>query len=429
MMFARLVYAVLRRLPLARDNWRVKSRVDVVVSVSDLLERLVSDSGADYYHSKANRALKRCGIKIGSLHLELQVSLIRIFAGEALSDDDYGALCDSLRMEPIDVLSAQQWLYLNELLCYRGRFVAASICRENARILVLKPLLDDAGKPVISWQNSIAAVIEGGECAGHKQLRQLLSKAGINGASAAKWHLLLSVQLGEDVASTDYAEFDRTRFFSFVQNCTVGVVGPAPVESQDAEDIDGFDLVVRLNHSSTGKGCDLVYKGLRTDMTYFNLEQVRALLNERNGVLPHELKWVCLKNPEKLDAIQHSNPDLNFRSLISFDGMTFHGRYNMVPIVAMDLSVYKTRAVRIYHTDLMLTPRRVKGYYPDSFERTDDKMQKVFLRGCIVHDPVLQYRTLSRLWANGKIKGDIVFDGVMSMGLDAYLDALERVYA
>ena len=103
----------------------------------------------------------------------------------------------------------------------------------------------------------------------------------------------------------------------------------------------------------------------------------------------------------------------------------------MIPIVALDLALFTVDSLKIYHTDLMLTVGRQKGYHPATFNRSDDiaSMQQTFRRDSIVHDPIQQYRTLNSLWRNEKITGDVRFVEVMERGLDAYLCELERVYA
>jgi hypothetical protein len=283
-------------------------------------------------------------------------------------------------------------------------------------------------RPPISWSNSIGAALEGGECSCHEALGLILQKANLKGHEAAKWHLLLSVLNGEQVSESELAAFDKTGYSEFVKSKNIVIVGPAPTEAQDAGEIDSSDVVIRLNHSFSGKGTDSVHKGLRTNVSCFNGEQATAFIEQQKSILPTEIDWACFKGDKWTLHIEARNTTKKCRSLVRFDGMRFHGTYNMVPLVSLDLAALSCSAVKIFHTDLMLTISRVKGYYPESFSR-DDKMRFVFLRGSISHDPVLQYRTLHRLWQNKKIQGDQRFEEVMKMGLDGYLRELELVYA
>lgn len=108
----------------------------------------------------------------------------------------------------------------------------------------------------------------------------------------------------------------------------------------------------------------------------------------------------------------------------------FKGSFNLMPIVALDLALFDIESIKVYHSDLMLTVSRQKGYYPVSFKRFNDigSMKQVMLSGSINHDPIQQYRTLNSLWRNEQISGDARFLEVMEMGLDLYLCELERVY-
>ena len=103
-----------------------------------------------------------------------------------------------------------------------------------------------------------------------------------------------------------------------------------------------------------------------------------------------------------------------------------------MPTVALDLALFNAKSIKIYHTDLMLTIDRQKGYNPESFNMPSEDiegMKKNFRSSSILHDPILQYRTFHKLWRTKKITGDARFVEVMEMGLDAFLCELERVYA
>ena len=100
----------------------------------------------------------------------------------------------------------------------------------------------------------------------------------------------------------------------------------------------------------------------------------------------------------------------------------------MIPIVMLDFALFNPKAIKIYHSDLMLTVFRQKGYYPESFDY-ERRMLELFLAGSMTHDPIQQYRILSKLYSNRRILGDSRFCEVMEMGLENYLLELEKVYA
>ena len=418
--------SILRRLPVLKHYYRFRKQIDVTCEAAALLEQ--ASARGTLNSSSLSRRLRWLGMDFGGLPNAFGGDVLLIASGQRPSQGQVRALEDQLEAASYTALPCQQWLRLNELFCFRGRYPLAQICREHARQLAVLPFMQPDVRPPISWTNSIAAALEGGECADPRALDLILKKANIKEHEAAKWHLLLSVLNAEQVPESDLAVFDKTGYLEFVKSKNIVIVGPSPTEAQDAAEIDSSDVVIRLNHSFSGKGTDSVHKGLRTDVTYFNGEQAIAFTKERNGIMPSEISWACCKGQGRALEVQARNPDKYCRSLVSFDGMTFHGSYNMVPLVVMDLVAIARQSIKIFHTDLMLTISRAKGYYPQSFQR-HGKEQYAFLRGSISHDPVLQYRTLRRLWETKKIHGDKAFEEVMMMGLDNYLRKLERVYA
>ena len=428
----RVIPAVLRRIPVIRKHYRLRRRIDCVTAACNLLHENCGEIGSYAFNKTIKRRLSWHGINFRKLPAHHKQDLYALFADKPLQPDLYDELKQQMLQVPRELLPCRQWLNLHEMCCFRGRYTLAQIFREKARQLAIKPLDGKEFEPPISWENTIGAVIEGGECHRPEQLAQLLKRAGITGDVASKWQLYLAVLNGQDISREWVKQFDASDFSGYLSGKSIAIVGPAPTEALDAEEIDSHDLVVRLNHSYEGKGTDPKHKGMRTDVTCFNGQSTKNFMVEREGLLPSEVSWGCFKSPHLISNIKDKNKDKNARAHITFYQPQFHGGYNMVPIVAIDFALFTAKSLKVYHTDLMLTITRQKGYYPESSNRPSDEvtsMQKIFRRGSITHDPIQQYRTLNSLWRNEKITGDARFVEVMKMGLDAYLVELERVYA
>ena len=58
------------------------------------------------------------------------------------------------------------------------------------------------------------------------------------------------------------------KFRKFIENKKIVIVGPAPVEKKDGNQIDKADIVLRTNY----KMGDPIIKGSKCDINYFNLE-------------------------------------------------------------------------------------------------------------------------------------------------------------
>jgi len=427
-MFKRVAFHVLVLMPVVKNYHRFRNKLDLIPEAAALLERFQAyrtlDSVVLYWR------LRWLGINIGGLKPSIRRDIFSVLSGQYLVQE-LRSLEDRLENIAPSDLPCEQWLVLHNLFCFRGLYVIAQTCREHARKIAILPFFQHDARPPISWINSIAAALEGGECNDHSMLDSILEKAKIMGPKAAKWHLLLSVLNGERVLESKLAKLDNSGFSEFIKSKNVALVGPVPTQVDDALNIDSNDVVIRLNHSFSGKGTDSIHKGLRTDVSYFNGGQTKAITKLSNGILPPEISWGCFKFKDQALEIQQLNVDKKCRAFGEFNGMTFYGSYNMVPLAALDLTMFDCHSVKIFHVDMMLTASRYQGYYPRnsiSYRKDGDTKQR-FLRGSIVHCPVLQYRTLHRLWENKKIYGDKSFQKVMAMGLNEYLKELEQVYS
>ncbi|WP_146049532.1 hypothetical protein [Alkalispirochaeta sphaeroplastigenens] len=238
-------------------------------------------------------------------------------------------------------------------------------------------------------------------------------------------------------------EANDKSFFENVQNKSVAIVGPAKTDQNDAFHIDQSDFVVRCNYRSSGVGVDPVHKGLRCDASYFNGEQARFIYESpRLDDWPDEIRWIVCKGEKKLEKMV-SRLKIHFkecgtediflpldRYLKRVEKGLFSGSLNAIPNIVLDILRFCPSEVIIFHADLMLSIGRLKGYYPDAWERDkDEKMKSSFLKGIArEHDPLTQYWILNRLWCAGRLKGDSRFNEVMGLGQKEYMRQLQQIY-
>jgi hypothetical protein len=433
-----VIVAILRRTPVFRRHYRLRSRIDSITDACSLLYEKRGEIHSKLFNAIIEKRLTWFGISFGQLPDEQKRDLYVVFADLPMQTGRYEELKQQMEQIPADSLTCRQWLILHEMCCFCRKYTLAQIFREKARMLAIEPMKGDEVKPPISWENTIGAAIEGEECHSREELDHLLARAVITGDVANKWHLYMAVLAGQKIPSEWVKSFDGSDFANYLAGKSIAIVGPAPTEALDAEEIDSHDIVVRLNHSFEGKGTDPEHKGLRTDISCFNGEQAESFMNERNGIMPREISWGCFKSPiwrltcDVLRYVKEANTDKQARAHITFHHPQFHGSFNMIPIVALDLSLFNAKSIKIYHTDLMLTVARQKGYYPESFNippEDIERMKRNFRSISVQHDPIQQYRILHKLWRTKKITGDARFVEVMGVGLDAYLCELERMYA
>ena len=81
------------------------------------------------------------------------------------------------------------------------------------------------------------------------------------------------------------------KFRKFIENKKIVIVGPAPVNHKDGDQIDKADIVLRTNY----KMGDPNIKGSKCDINYFNLETANYI--NKNGCLEWPIKtlWIVGK--------------------------------------------------------------------------------------------------------------------------------------
>lgn len=339
--------------------------------------------------------------------------------GSLLSLKQANELADQASLIDSEVLDVSGWLGLYQLCCMRGLYHLGFQFREKALALSLNNKKD----PI----RNLAASLEKGGIS-KNEFSKLLEGSNIGDKEKVGFLALSSLLSGDGenkaAVPIDYA------FKRYLEGKSIALVGPSESHVSDAEEIDSYDEVIRLNFSQPGKGCDDQFNGNKATVTYFNFEQVRAFCEDRRGELPESVRYACLKSDALLGSLAEKNLNASLRRLVSFDGLFFNGSLNMGPIAALDIALHSSFPLKIYHMDLMLTVRRFQGYYPDSFERDSEKsLVKAFNRSTVVHDPITQYRLLKGLWESEAISGDQRFDEVMQLGCEKYMQQLQDLYA
>lgn len=321
-------------------------------------------------------------------------------------------------------LSSDELLSLYRLCCYRGFYYLGFLLREHA---INKAICSRNESKLSNSRKYLAACFEKEEF-WSEDIEKVIEQESISDDDKLLFYLYASALGVEDLKPS--RKFIDTAYSELLSGQSVAIAGPSEASMSAADIIDSYDKVIRLNYSTTGKGCDEKERGRKVNITYFNNRQTSALLNDCYGLLPPELEYVCFKSKTGLDEIQPLNPSIPIRLVASFDRILFNGTFNMGSLAAIDCLIHNPKCVDIYHMDLMLTVQRYSGYYPKYFQNDSDiaLLTAFTSRISIVHDPVSNYRVFKRLWEQGSISGDERFRQVMELGTDEYMRQLQNIY-
>ncbi|MDP2490261.1 hypothetical protein Q8W38_13010 [Vibrio splendidus] len=223
-------------------------------------------------------------------------------------------------------------------------------------------------------------------------------------------------------------KFNRTKnddkFSEYIKSKKVAIIAPTTVNLVDANEIDSSDVVVRLNYSSSGQGCDPLNKGLKTNVSYYNNITMGKINSEHNGLVPEELDFVVTKRPVELNGRDTKCSE-------SFDSALLNGAFNLLPNALFDLLMFSPSEIKIYHSDMQIKPSlRVAKYYAEKSVFNDDELHKKHVaKSFSVHDPFGQHSLMRQVVENNEhIFVDDMLKNVLSMTLQEYAFELTENY-
>jgi len=206
-------------------------------------------------------------------------------------------------------------------------------------------------------------------------------------------------------------------FLSLVKGKTVAIVGPAISEQKNGHEIDSFDIVIRFNYIGEDVGLSM-HVGSRIDIAYYNGTAADTLINENAKELPEGLKAAVFKTPV-IDSFTGSKI---IRQLTLLD------RYFMldcsataIPNSLADLLLYSPLKIKIFSIDMFTTIKNRNSY---TINERGRRGNTIFLE----HDPFSQYKFIKNLYDNGFIDGDEIFQNIMNLGVQKYMELLQKIY-
>jgi hypothetical protein len=160
-----------------------------------------------------------------------------------------------------------------------------------------------------------------------------------------------------------------------------------------------------------------MYVGSRTDIAYYNGNAADVLINEYDKELPEGLKAAVFKTPV-VDSFTDSKIIRQLKLLDSY--FVLDGSANQLQNSLADLLLYSPSKIKIFSIDMYTTSEYRNSYATSS---TNSRWYP-----CSEHDPFSQYRFIKNLYDNGFIDGDEIFKDIMNLGVQKYMELLQKIY-
>lgn len=216
-------------------------------------------------------------------------------------------------------------------------------------------------------------------------------------------------------------------FESLINNRTIAIVGPAYSEEKSGQEIDSYDLVIRVNYKGKQVKLEEEIYGSRTDISYYNKVNINYIMN---GTLPIEviddLKYAVFKssNIKGFRKIIHSHKNVRFMK--SFDNLLYSGMLNMIQNVLLDVLSYSPQKVKLYKVNFYLS----KKFYSSNYDPNISSSNHYYGNwlSYAEHDLATQFNVSKLLWVNNLIEIDSECKAVLKLQTKDYMKGIDDLY-
>lgn len=229
-------------------------------------------------------------------------------------------------------------------------------------------------------------------------------------------------------------DFNRNdlKFLKFIKGKSVAIVGPAPSGEEHGEEIDSFDVVVRINYRRKEKSSDSREFGKRTDVSYYNMSFTRAIIESGMNYFD-DLHFAVFKRIEHeaqkklVDSGKGRKVKHNYQMI---NGNSFAGNVAIFDILHFQPTVVKIFNFNFYLSAIPYYPGYTIGV-PSKF--VDDNFTNYFEClnfGTFAHHDIISNINFTRnLWNAGLIEVDSACENVIRLSTSDYLSELEKMFA
>lgn len=373
-------------------------------------------------------ALDVIGIREGAVRRVVESVLLPVMARRDSAENDIAQaqaeLIAAVAETDSSSYSSWQWLRLERILMWWGLLRASVCARSKGASVAIQQALEERDGSVNALVKGVLGALEA-DCtdAADIILQVLDSRPDVPGLQVAALRAYRDLVAGNP--ATMQQELGRAfrrdqALVDLLQGKKIAIVGPAPSEEAAGTEIDSFDVVVRLNRV-THEGLDSVVFGTRTDLASFNIERLKAIVQQQGVPWNPEVRCILVKNPptkRELSTIAPYHWVVRDRRLENYQ---LDGTINHVPTLIFFLLRYSPAVIKLFNVNFFLS----ENPYDESYRGGVSLRQLIW-----GHDNlVLGLSFVRRMRDIGAIVGDVACNRVLDLTNEQYLMGLERLYS
>lgn len=348
----------------------------------------------------------------------LAVFIIKRYKEELISEMEYENYLVGIRAIDTQVLSTEKWKLLSFISSAFSLFQIGYAFRKKAIesvfiIIGIKKTTDYLFNEAFNASMDINK---------YEKVRMLLKLCSNN---RIKKHLLyFNMMTVNKVNSRKIRRFSRedTEFANYIRGKNVAIIGPALSEVNHGDEIDTFDVVIRLNYRGSDKLPDKIKVGKKTNVSYYNNLTIRNLNVNEKEIIYNDLNyWVV---PQKSVAHENDFDIINRkgreRHILLF---YFMGYPNLIQHILLDILIFDPKRIKIFDVNFFMANMQHQDNY------VIKKLSKQeFVYSSAVHDLISQINFIRQLWQNRQCEVDETCENILRLSNEEYLKNMEEIY-
>lgn len=217
-------------------------------------------------------------------------------------------------------------------------------------------------------------------------------------------------------------------FENLIKDKSIAVVGPSKNELQLGNEIDNFDLIVRMKMISNTSLKNYKVTGKKTDIIYYNSSSIDNLNKNKleilhDTILQNKIKFCCFKNTKPI--FYKINKFIDCRKFFIFPWKKHP--FNFLQNIILDLILFKPRKIKVFNSDFYL------GDYDENYDNLD--LYKSHYKDLInlrrsfaTHDLLMNYRITRNLYKNKVIDLDYNLKNILDLNEKNFLEKIKEKF-
>lgn len=299
-------------------------------------------------------------------------------------DPYFQTLQDQLKALPLELLSVPDWLCLNDILNWNGLLLCGFVAREKAVDLALaKGKANPNNKEIL--KTALKAALDLNDIAQANVFLAKIKYISPNALDVQELDACCELMKGNIAAFRQKWPHKPTlaeqRMRGYLKGKTVAVVGPATSAMKEGEEINKYDIVVRINWKEIIDFDNINY-GDKVTISLYNAHSARKLLQSPGYLNINKLDFRLLRKPN--------------HQYLSSDGWVktpeypalFYKSHNGIQSIIFTLAFSEVKCIKLFCTDFYINfKHHYKNYRTDGVDQNAlplRKYQPILSNHCLI---------------------------------------------